>query len=405
MPTVFWTGASTVRRAVRTYTIVAGASVYTLTANSKSVTYTVVGGDTATTIAAGLVAAAVDFARISSEFSELSFSSSSGVITVTGSADGADFTLAGSVSGGSGGSATVANVISSVSPHDAALVGNYSTGALPSAGDTLVLPTGTPDIRYSLTALNMALTIIRDANGPIIGLPPARANGLREWRVQRLVSPVTKVVARFNQNEGSYAIRLNCNGTASEIVLTGSNSSAIDQTEVVGLVGASKVYCSGSSALLASEPSLSGTEVVGLVVSTNSVVRIGQFGTVTTARASGGTLSVLCNFTTLTLDNAAQVVVGGSATGTPLIDGGELRWESSGAIVSAVIGSDGFLELATANTALTATGGIKLVADNSRLNDPNQRLVRPVVLTFERTGIESPNLNFGTHYKITLADV
>lgn len=154
---------------------------FKITIGDKTVTFTATAG-TVANVTAGLLAL-VTASDIPNEFSaDIAWADATTALTATAKTAGKPFTL--SVAGGTGTIAAVTTTANS-GPSDASVVGNYSTGALPSSTDTLIIDglVSNADILWGLDQHTIALAalIIRNYRGSI-GLPESNTGGYKEYR-------------------------------------------------------------------------------------------------------------------------------------------------------------------------------------------------------------------------------
>lgn len=396
MADVIWRGLQGITQAQRTYALNAPAAGETqaLIHNKKRVTYTGVTGDTATTAAAGLAAAAGASSDI--EWTELTVTSSGAVVTVVGPADGAPFTLSTAVTGSA--TVTAGATVTAVSPHDPADAANYEGGALPGNNDTVKWPRDAADMRYNLTtalASITGLTILREAGGPLVGLPDYRGQGYREYRGTRLVTPATTVRIDLDGTEDANGIRLDVSGATCALTVTGVQGGQLDAeaVEITGMASTSAARVSNGSLAVVGG-------VVPTVAGDSSAVRVESGCTLTgvelkdcTARIGsswGGDLNVL--------GGTCDVV--GSATGTSTVVGGAVNWKGSGNLNAPQIGDGGLVTTAGGSAPLALTGRVALLHPTAGFADPFTRLARPYDIDTVDSG--TGGIDVGTNLRVTI---
>lgn len=358
MATKFFYGRQKTLRAVRPFTIgFSAGATYTWTVNGKTLIYTAVSGDDATSVARAL--ANLGSASVEPEHSELEYSSSAAVLTATGPTDGGNFSASGSATAGT---FTAGTAITGTSPNDLTDTANWSGTALPGNNDTVIFPKGSPNVRYNLSGMTATgLTIIREAGGPLLALPNVRTDGKLEYRSTRLVlASCVSVLIYLDGSEPQQSIRIDCGtfATIIEAMGTGGSPAGEEVIEIVGMTTGGEIRANLASIASCTEDG--EAEIVTLINATNSTVRVGQWGTVTTMNVYGANAigSIAANFTTLTVDDGAQVGVIGSATGRPVCEAGSIFWLSTGNPISPVIASDGTL------TFDQGTGGVSIAGIN-----------------------------------------
>ena len=180
----------------------AAADTITATINTKAVTVTVATGETTTNEVAAALAAAINAPSKDSEkagtetrnvggrqypeFAELEATAKSNVVTITHRSLGVPYTLTASATTAGSGTATAAVSVTAVGPHHANNASNWSGGALPADGDTLVFDEGAVDCLYGLNyfrdnTLKVSFLRTTDYTGQI-GLPATNVNNYPEYR-------------------------------------------------------------------------------------------------------------------------------------------------------------------------------------------------------------------------------
>lgn len=373
MAIVTWIGAAQARRQVTTLTVGSNTNghTFTTTINGKSITYTAA-SDSTSTIASHIKSLLEDSNE--GEFSELEYEVSANVVTVTGPENGLPFSM---TTGGTG-TYTASTIVTPISPHDAGLGTNYSTGSIPNGNDTLVLENSSVSILSNLTALaNIPLTYERrETYRGQIGLPDTSVNGYREYRDTHLNAngPEWRWY-ESNDNPGQSRIAIvSTPAVAWKHVGTGGVAVGQESVEVTGLPANSTVNISGGSLTVA--PLASQTANVTSLRSINSTLRFGSNMTLVTADLKDTTFELRCGYTTLTMDGATTVVVLGVGDGdTTSIQGGTMRWLSTGTFGNLTIGAGGAMDLKDAPLPVAA-GTITLEA-GSILDNTRDRIEKP----------------------------
>ena len=205
MANKFWLGSAGGNHHAYTITLAntwAAADSVSATINGKPVTVTVATGETSTNEVAGSLCAAINAANATAglvgeetrnvggqeypEFRELTATCASSVVTVRHDTIGIPFVLtATEVTAGSG-TATAAVSVTATGPHHADNAANWSGGALPADGDTLVFNEGNSSCSYGLHHFRDAtkkISLLRttDYTGSI-GLPATNPGGYAEYR-------------------------------------------------------------------------------------------------------------------------------------------------------------------------------------------------------------------------------
>src|SRR3990172_3486273 len=185
--TISWRGDAPAVAQVATITVAgtwATNDIANLIINGKIVTFTVGGTQTAAAVVTGLVAAWN--ASLVAEHAEVTAADGAGdTITLTADTAGVPFTVTTSeTTVGDGALSGAATVVSS-GPKDASTLANWSGGALPGNGDTVVFENSSADCLYGLEALTAVTgAIIKRSmtHTGKVGLPSWNANGYVEYR-------------------------------------------------------------------------------------------------------------------------------------------------------------------------------------------------------------------------------
>ncbi len=419
MATVRWTPLASRRSQVGTVTVSgtpAAGNVATVTINSKSVTYTVLSGDAIADVAASLVAllrAAPD-----GEFQLITWTVDAAVITATAATPGVPFTVTGgstltvASTGGGATTLTAASVTTNSSPNDVANVLNYSSGALPSGADTLLVHDTDEPMRWNLDALAaLTLTVIfRDTfqpNTPCwVGNPTNEPTlNFREFRGTELsFTGTTTLEINLPSGAPAGAFRINSGSAQSAVKIFGDGSGTLGQEAVEwrGTHASNAVTVLGGS--LAVHPlifSSSGTAVFLTLNAINSAVTLGTGVTVSTsAYARDSQIDTRVTIPTFTMDgsSSAGVFRDASACGTAMdLKAGTLLWNSSGGITGTLhVESEATISFANAKTAVTVGGatGTVILEEGATYDDPEKR-------TFPWTNVDTVKIN-GDMNKVTI---
>ncbi|MDE2102946.1 MAG: hypothetical protein KGL39_37225 [Patescibacteria group bacterium] len=422
MATVHYTWNAPVVAQVNTITPanVASTNTFTVTINGLSITFTAGVSDTVATVSAGL--AALLAASTIPEFKEVAWTSTAANVIGTAKTAGIPFTQTSSASGGTA-TLTTAVATTSSSPTDASVVTNYSTGALPSASDTLVVENSGQNIFYGLTALSAIHLAAFQA--PItftglIGLPEFSANGYPEYRNQYLELYCDSVSigtasssagsslgsangsGRIKIDSLSYQTALVVNGTANPVdsPLEAVQWKGTDTSNTItvnkGTVGVA--IQSGETAAVASF-------VCGYVTqpTTDSWLRFGSGVTLSSAAGtqSGGTLTVQSALDTLDKLGGTLFVLGAATVTALTASTGTTYYQSSGTLTTYYGASGSVLDCSRDSTTRIITN-ITLYKGASLL-DPQQTITfsNGIILTYCRLSDVTLNLGYGVTLGVT----
>ncbi len=345
--TIQWRGDAAAVAQVTTVTLsgtVAANETVTLTVNGKDVVATST-GTSLTTLASAIVTAWN--ASVIAEFAEATATSSAGVVTLTGDTAGKPFTVTGADSG-AGLTVTVATPTAATGPNDAANPDNYTGGALPVTGDTLVFADSKVDVLYGLTALSaVTLAELRcDASySGAIGLPDYDEDGAYyQYRSKFFRVGATLVTIGAGSGDGSKRIKLDLGATQSEVNVLATGSAPESTTHAVVLKGThadNELNVISGTVDVAPEPGSVST-VSQLRVSfretplSDSTVRCGDGVTLGTVTMNGGSVSlssdtddIVAYNGELTLWRGAHAAIG--------VYGGVLYYNSTGTLTDLVV--------------------------------------------------------------------
>lgn len=377
-------------------TATAASGTLTVTINSKTEVYTATSDDTIATVATNMVSQLQN--SVVPEFADVTWSNpDDAIIYGVGNADGQTI----SVSFVGAGGVTVSNTsTAATSASDLADVLNYSTGALPVDTDTLVIENSSVSILWGLNALSaLEVNIVRLASHTgQIGLPDTNANGYPEYRPTHLATEGTSIQIEDNQQG---FVRL-LSTAASAVTFTQTSSSAgslfSEYVELTGTPASSVITVNGGG--LAFAPLQDQTSVAGTLNVANAAFRTGPNGTFTTGYLSNVNAQIAGTYTTLTIDNSASEisVVRAAVSTTTTVEAGTLSWNSSGAMGTMTIASEGILDLTFAPVAVAVTNLI--VTDNAQVFDPNGKITKPYTLKLNHTSLSKVTLELGTNNQI-----
>jgi hypothetical protein len=407
----FWTGAGNSQPKIVRITIGSATAAQTFTVtggNSASETYTAGSGETTETVRDALLELLQNSDE--GEFAELTFEEDTAAtdILVTGPADGAPFTLA--VAGT--GTISLAAVQSELSPHDYNRAANWSGSALPAVNDEIVFDTGDVDVKYNLAALTNAMTSwtrLPTYTGRI-GLPDYdEANGYRQYRGTHLEINSTTIRVEGEAGDQPGQFRLRGTNVAATTVTVAGPSGGVGGGEVIagqwnvelyGLPASSVLNLVNASVALAPYTGQTGTAAT--LRALNSTLYAGAGATLTTVNIQGGAANLDAGFTTLTIDDGAQVSVGqaaAAATGLT-IEAGTVFWKSSGGTGTILIGSQGTFDASQAPAAFTV--GTITRRGGSTLVDSAERITRPYTVAYPDADLAECPTDLGTGFTLTV---
>lgn len=369
------------------------ATTYKLTIGNKVVSVLgQAGGVNATATALQTAAGASSYV----EFQELTFTVSTDTITWTAKTPGMYFLVAKSVSGGTGTMGAVTVVTALSSPNDLSVVANYSGGALPSNGDTLIfenLRSGS-DIKYNMDALSgiaLAKVVIRNCSCQF-GLPSVNPSGYFEYRPQYM--KLNSAIVEFNCPESQLArIDSEANQVAFTVKATGTSSVPGMKTLLWKGTHASNVcyFDRGSIgvAMLAGETATIATLYCGYVTSpqSDSNVQIGAISSTVTLGAVnriGGLLDLYCGSSGVihSKEQASLIRFFGPGTVFKILSyAGKIEYYSAGTITDLTIGESIIFD-ATANEYGFVITNVAQGYKKCSFLDPFKRATAPAAATW-----------------------
>lgn len=380
MATVIFRGDAAAVAQVGTLTLTAydAATTYKITINGKVVSVVGAGGSTTTT--AALLLAALQ-ASTFPEFQEITWSAVGAIITATANTAGKSFTAASSVSGGTGTFGAYTAVTANSGPGDLSQITNYSTGALPSASDTLIFENvpsvGITEGLTALAAIQLTQVWFRNWGGDI-GLPQ-HTGSYWEYRQTYMQLKATEVI--FDCSNCQLA-RLDSQTFQTSLKVFSTGTSRVQNLETLcwkGTHASNVAQLDGGSigiAVLAGETATLATTNCGFVNQPQSdgKVRFGTGVTWTTITRIGGTLELRTGGTTInskTGSGPLTIYGTGAITTINSFDGG-IFYLSSGTITTLTLGATQTFDSTRNEVGFTITNSVVMYSGSSFL-DPGKR--------------------------------
>ncbi len=248
----------------------AAGNTVTVTINTKNVTYTVTAADVSAS--SPVQSVALNFAtQLASstipEFQEASWTNNgaSAVIVATAATAGVPFIYSTSATGG-GATISGANVTPSGGPSDASTVLNWTTGAVPTTGDDVLID-GSSDILYGLNSLTTAVynTLrIKASFGGNIGLLLLNPGGYVEYRTRFFpVGSAVPITIGEGAGQGPTRCNLNCSTTLNLELITSSSrqSTTVPVVNIINPTGGTVSIDAGDLGLAADDDTTSLTGI------------------------------------------------------------------------------------------------------------------------------------------------
>lgn len=395
-----WLGHATAVAQVNTVTPTAvNAATYTITINAKSISYTADGTATVAEITAGLTSAFN--ASTAPEFSEITATDSTTLVTLTADVAGYPFTNTSSASAGTNVTATTT---AATGPYHWDAATNWSGATVPVSTDDVVIENTSVPILYGLAQSAVTLTslTINQSFTGTIGLPTRNANGYDEYRATYLAISATTVTIGRGDGSGAGRIKLDTGVNAVTLNVINSGSTLETGLEALQWKGANASNAAniwGGSAGLAVLAGETGS-VTNLRVN-GGTVRCGSGLTITNKDQSGGTLTTQSNIgTSCTQNGGIHYHVNGTIA-TSQIDGGVLYYSAPNTITTMNVGSGGTVDFSQDLRAITCTT-CNLYAGGT-IRDTQGRVTWTNGIDLERCSIEDVTIDVGAHKKLTIA--
>lgn len=423
MATVIWRGGAAKVAQVTAY-LFAGTweatDVVNIVIGNKALAV-IAGSTTITTIIDTVVTAfnalaAVDYPEFTGE---ITASRSSNSLVLTANEGGKPFTATVSTTETGGGapdaqtidgaaSSQGTNTIGPTGPSHWDSAANWSGGAIPADTDDVILQDSASDILYGLaqSSVDLASLTIKASFTGRIGLPDLSTGGYSEHRTKELtLGTATVVTVGEGEGQGSGFIRLN----------TGSNATAITVWKTGSALETAQPAFQWRGAHNSNTLSVYGEATVGVALgagqtATLSALRVEDGGDVecgsgvtfstATITNAGGAVEVNSAFATLNQTDGTTTVRGAGAITTVNLDGGEFLHLGTGTVTTLNIGEDAGASFDGTATAITVTNCT--VSPGWRfLRDPNKRVTWTNGVKFNRTGVQTDQIDLGEHYTLT----
>jgi hypothetical protein len=332
-----WLGVAPAIRQVSTITIGGGVTIGdTYTVNCGFGTITVTAAVATTASVAVLLQAALSSSSASPEFSDMTWTVDSSVVTGTSATPGVPVTL--TVSKVGTGTITLATPTAASGPNFFNVALNWNGGTVPAITDTITVEANSPAILYGLTTITalMAKTTIEAGFNQAIGLPEINPRGYREYRDQFLAINTTALEVGTGTGFRSSLIKLDLGTVGTSVIVFGTGGASDPNELPLQLRG-------GSAATLVAT---SGT--IGIATRASDT---GGFTSITVADSANVECGLGCTHTTVTsngftrLENTATnlnvrngtTITTGQATNID-VSGGNLAYQSAATITSAYVG-------------------------------------------------------------------
>lgn len=427
-----WTGNAVNIKQVDTITVAdtwAADDTVTLTINGNDLVITI-GTDTTTAQVATAIKEAVMGAEADQtgtgdhsfsptaggqaipEFTEITATVSSSVVTLTANTAGIPFTLSVTESTAGDGTATEATATSATGSNFFSNADNWTGATVPVDNDDIVFDSGDVDCLYGLAPAIQPGSFKRlSSYTGKIGLPEENANGYREYRTTYLTFDDNSVTCiytiegangRLKLDAGAGQSTFNVNGRGQredsevpEILIKGTNTSNILNIQR-GDVGVA--FYAGEDAALA-------TLRVGFIDNRDSdaVVFCGSgMSQLTSIEKDGGQLTVNSTFNDITQRAGTTTVNGTSGVGgAQKIRGGNYVFNTTGIAVGTItLSNDAVLDFSQDMQGKSIISAIEVEDQQVTIKDPF-KVVSSLILDFNESRLFSDRLDIGDDFRLT----
>jgi hypothetical protein len=380
--------------------------IFTLTCGGDSVSFTATAG-TVANVTAGLTAAWN--ASTYPQMAEITASDQTTYVKLLADTAGVDFLITSSTTDGGGNDTqtlVMSTAVANAGPNDATTVSNWSTGAVPTAADTVVFEDSDVDLLYNLDQIDFLILHVKMSYTGSIGFPEMNASGYAEYRATSLQgASCTTVNIGQGGGSGSSFTRLEFDGGTPNIVVTNTGTALDDTVKALMLTnfaaGTTVTVSKGSVAIdpYAGETSTATTVEIGYTTSDSDVdFYAGSGSTITTFEQSGGSAEVEAAVTTIT-QTGGSLYLNGTTLTTVTAYAGTLYYMTTTTIATLVIGS-----LATVNCerdmrAKTITN-LSMYAGGAFL-DPHGAVTVTNGIDLVGCSLEQCRISLGYNYTLT----
>ena len=353
------------------------------------------------------------------EFTEVTASNSASTVIFTANTSGIPYTLTRAVSSAAG-----TFVISATQAADGSHfydnANNWSGATLPVSSDKLVFQNNAIDLLYNISqaaTTNVSLQIDASYTGRI-GLAPRNPTGYNEYRARHLTlgfaSDARSLVIGEGPGSASSRININANTSSPKVVIANTGIPENLSRAAVDLIGGDAdmdVTIRRGTLTLASESTNSAsvsTLEIGFDVSrsTDAQVYVGDTTTIQEIKKRGGVLTVInasSGAAIATVTHMEGLIEVNGGVGATLLDlqGGELRWHSTGTIGTLKLSGAATFDVSRDHRAKGITNPVERYSDSSRIIDPFQTITN---LRIDNNQVSDlGNLILGTDFRITRA--
>ena len=416
MATVIWRGDAAAVAQVERYSVsgvgapTVGESI-TFTCGNKTIVVEVTNSNNASAAAfyGSCVTAIGTYDNDIPEFAEVTATSDSTYLYLTGPVSGKPFTITATSSGG-GLSVSQSTTTTASSPNDVGLAANWVGGSLPANGDTVIIENTDSSLLYNLddlASVALASLQIRQSFTGEIGLPAFGAD-YYEYRTTKWQIASSSVVIGQGSGTGSGRIQLDLRSTQTEVIVWNTGTPDDPDIGAVSIIGsnASNVVrvakgSVGIATALASDTATVAT--LEMAFDTNqdsdSSVTVGSGVTLTTIKVYGGEHEIRADFTNLTqYGGRTRLMTGVSPSGAIDILGGQCLYDSDGTLTQGYVAAGG--ELIFGKFDARTVTNLSIYA-GATVRDPFDTVTWSNGIILVRCSIEDVTLDLGTGITLT----
>jgi hypothetical protein len=318
------------------------------------------------------------------------------------------FTVASSVSGGTGTIGAVSTTTAATGPNFWDDADNWSGDTVPVDTDDVVFDFGSVSVLYGLDQSAISLTSfkINKSYSGTIGLPESNANGYSEYRDTYLKIDSASTEIGAGDGNGSGRIKIAAGTVVCEMTIMDTGQSVENGIPAVlfksGAANNIINVLKGSLgvAIFAGETAQIVTLRTSYLssVAGDVLVQLGTGVTITNVKMSGGSVKLRSASTLIDMTNGDLEIFNGAHTELN-IDGGTCYYRSTGTLTQGRVGSDGELHCTRDIRGRTFTD-LEL-NERSGFDDSFKTVTFTNPIDLPRTGVEKLKfLRLGDHYTI-----
>jgi len=395
--------------------------VFILTCAGEAVSFAA----TATTVAnvcTGL-AAAWNLSTVT-EHTEITASDDTTTITLTGNTAGVDFTITATTTETGGGAADAQTftlaIATEVQGPNVWCADNFTEGTVPGASDVVIFEDSDVDCLYLIdqNAVTVGSLIIKQSYTGSIGLPFYNNTGTKYWEYRERylkISATTVTIGDQDANGdavGSGRIQLNVGSAACTCTVHDTGDSSTDGVGAFIFVGTNAANILNvnrgevSVAPWGGETAVLATLRVGYVDSLESDANVtcGSGTTLTIVTKNGGVLEINSAVTTVTQTGGGKLAIRGAATCTTLnAEDGTTFYDSTGTCTTAIVGGGATLDFRRVQGARTVTNAS--IYEGGTIHDPAKSVTWTNGIDLQHTRVDDVSLDIGTHLTLTTSAI